>query len=264
VIDYFVEWSIEQSIGNTVQAKASFSNVSMSLPAVTDDQLDAMLPPKRKLPAWALTTGGFAGGLLVGGLAIFAIMRKGPEPVVSPHPAPVAVAPAPAETPEPEAETAPAAKAAGKPAGETVTLAIDSRPPGASITVDGQPQGQTPATLDVTPGKHDIVLSKDRYQDVKQKVKAPGNLTIDLRRPSYTLLVSSMPGSAEVTVAGQPRGRAPVTVKLPGFEKYDVEVSMPGSEVWRRSVYLKQPSTSVVAKLALKKQPPRPGAAARR
>jgi hypothetical protein len=263
-IDYFVEWSLEQSIGprgERSEPSSKFSNISMSLPAVKDEDVPKPAPytddghqplaPRSARPAWMLLAAGAAGGLPLGMLLMWAFSSKTPAPAPPPAVAPIAAPVAPAAKPEPEPAAEPDEETADPKGGSALTVA--TRPPGASITVDGKQLGTSPATLSLSPGAHEVTITKDRYATVTQNVKVPGNVDIDLRRPSLALQVTSMPTGAAVTVAGLPKGKTPLTIKLPGYEKYDVHVSLPNTDTWRKAVYLKTPTTAVNAVLVLKK-----------
>jgi len=254
-IDYFVEWSLEQSIGPRVEQSSTFSNVPMSLPNGATGALMAIpeppaseseaAPARRRAPGWALALGGFVVGAPAGAL-VMRLVATPAAPPSTPSEPPVAARERPASPPE----GAPAPAADGEKTAApvaTATLSVTTRPPGAEVTLDGKPAGLTPLKTAVAPGKHELTVARDRYDTITQTVEAPGSLTFDLKRPLYTLEITSTPAGAPVTVAGVARGRTPVSVKLPGFERYDVRVAPAGRPAWRRPVYLKEPTTTVNA-----------------
>jgi hypothetical protein len=49
---------------------------------------------------------------------------------------------------------------------------VETRPPGADITVDGEPRGRTPATLPLPPGPHDVAVSRRGYNSTQRRVTA--------------------------------------------------------------------------------------------
>jgi hypothetical protein len=63
--------------------------------------------------------------------------------------------------------TVPGAAVAGTPmaAASTGSLTIDASVPNCDIEVDGSFVGNTPSTLNLAPGKHDIVVKKTGYRD---------------------------------------------------------------------------------------------------
>jgi hypothetical protein len=98
-------------------------------------------------------------------------------------------------------------------------------------------------------GPHAIVVARERYASASSTVEAPGEIDLDLKRPPATMIVTAnLPGAA-VTIGSTPRGPAPAHVQLPAYESYKVEVSVRGRGAWRKSVYLKAPSTEVRATL---------------
>jgi hypothetical protein len=63
-----------------------------------------------------------------------------------------------------EDKTAPAAAPA------QASLAIDSTPPGADIEIDGSFVGNTPSTVTVLPGIHEIIVTKKGFEDWGRKL----------------------------------------------------------------------------------------------
>ena len=93
------------------------------------------------------------------------------------------VAPTPREAAPPKPST-PATL--GKPAAATGTLAIESRPPGAAVTVNGKPSGTTPLTInDLPPGEYRILMTMPGYRNFSttarvvagERVRAAASLT---------------------------------------------------------------------------------------
>src|SRR5713226_4271055 len=60
--------------------------------------------------------------------------------------------------------------ALAEPPPETAPLEVTSTPSGADVFIDGQPRGATPATVDVVPGRHDIVLQAQDAIDETRSV----------------------------------------------------------------------------------------------
>ena len=87
------------------------------------------------------------------------------------------------QAPEPTAETAvPAPKTAQQapdqgaapPAREQASLTVDSTPPGADIEVDGAFVGNTPSTVTVAPGSHQIAVKKKGFTDWTKTLNVTG------------------------------------------------------------------------------------------
>jgi hypothetical protein len=142
---------------------------------------------------------------------------------------------------------APGSASARAPSPAEAAVEISSRPPGAHVSIDGAPVGDTPLHARVTPGRHAVAISHERYEPLSATVEAPGQIELTLKRPLATLKVSSTPAAATVTVQGQPRGRTPLELRLLGYERYDVQVAFAGGRAWRRQVYVKAPATELQA-----------------
>jgi hypothetical protein len=130
----------------------------------------------------------------------------------------------------------------------TASLAIATRPAGASVSVDGKSVGETPITIKVAPGSHEVSLTRVRYAPISTTVLAPASLEVALKRPDGMLIVESTPSAAAVLIQGEMKGKTPLRLDVAAFRSYDVQVAFAGGDVWHRRVYLKAPSTRVQAK----------------
>ena len=255
-IEYFVEWSIEQSIGPRALPQARFSDVPMALPGESDSR--EPLSRRRRL---AQVGAIFATGVVVGGFAVaMALRRPWSPPLASMEPQAAAATKLAAPTPPAPATDEPVAPPPSAKPGAIggAELVVTTRPPGASVTIDGAAAGATPLATHVAAGRHEIALAKERYATTTTTTAAPGKLAFDLRRPPATLHITSTPAAADVTVAGERRGKTPIDIRLPGFESYDVRVALAGARPWRKTVYLAHASNRVDAALVVgKTAPPR-------
>ena len=68
------------------------------------------------------------------------------------------------------APTAPATP----PAATQATLAVDSTPAGADVEIDGAFVGNTPSTVTVAPGSHQIVVKKKGFTDWTKTLNVTG------------------------------------------------------------------------------------------
>ena len=60
----------------------------------------------------------------------------------------------------------------GKPAAPTGTLAVESRPVGAAVTINGKPSGNTPITInDLEPGEYRILMTMPGYRNFATTVR---------------------------------------------------------------------------------------------
>jgi formylglycine-generating enzyme required for sulfatase activity/serine/threonine protein kinase len=84
-----------------------------------------------------------------------------------------------------------------------VQVEIRSEPPGASVTVDGVGQGETPVTVALLSGAHEIVLSKEGYRELRARrditpvsCEKPIRLTLEaLPKPKVPALPEWLIGS---------------------------------------------------------------------
>ena len=195
--------------------------------------------------------------LVAGGVGLFLLSRRDPEPAtgtsVAEPAAPVAAAP-PAPAPEAAAEAprprprvaapAPAAEAPPEPVAEAppadlVTLRIDSDVPGAQVFIDRQFIGAAPVTtLDVKPGTHQINVSAPGYEGYAQSIDvAPGPRDIVVRFKEVRLDaradvihkhgIGSCRGTLVATAQGlrydTPNKNDAFTVPLTNLEQFQVD-----------------------------------------
>ena len=110
----------------------------------------------------------------------------------------------------------PAPVATPAPAG---TLEIGTNPDGVAVFIDGSNRGNTPLTVTLSPGAHEVelVTETDRRK-VPVTMKAGAHMSHFIEMPKTPagvgdLVVRTDPAKATVTVDGKPYGRSPVTVK---------------------------------------------------
>ena len=111
-------------------------------------------------------------------------------------------------------------------------LRVQTNPPGASITVDGDFRGGSPATVEVSPDRaHRVVVSRAGYESQERTVTlgrgAEQSLNIRLEPRLGTIRVLSRPAGAQVSVNGQPAGRTPLDLQLPSTGQ-QLEISLEG------------------------------------
>lgn len=119
-------------------------------------------------------------------------------------------------------------------------LSVRTDPPGASITVDGNFRGGSPATVEVSPDRaHRVVVSRAGYESQERTVTigrgAEQSLNIRLEPRLGTIRVLSRPAGAQVSVNGQPAGRTPLELQLPSAEQ-QLEFSLEGYVAQSREV----------------------------
>jgi hypothetical protein len=111
-------------------------------------------------------------------------------------------------------------------------LLIAANVPGAKISVDGssEPGWVTPysSPIERPPGTHNVVISKEGYDDYQQFVSLEGGKTItvnaQLAVSKGDVVIMTTPPGLEVSIDGKALGPSPVRVTLPvGEHKYAVK-----------------------------------------
>jgi len=169
--------------------------------------------------------------------------KSGEQADAKPSPMPPAKSEAARENPPAEtgpAETSPAEKQAEKPARRASSPAasaaaqpvtVISSPAGATATLDGRPETActTPCSIDATPGRHSVSISLEGHQtELREFDVSSGPVELPaavLRAPSGTLMLTSDPVGATVTVDGNHTDKVtPAELRLPvGMHRVTVE-----------------------------------------
>jgi len=123
----------------------------------------------------------------------------------------------------------------------TGSLNIKSKPSNATIIVDGNEVGNTPANIpDLEPGKHLVEISMEGYENWTESVEVSpdkeNQITAVLQQSTGSLNIKSKPSNATIIVDGNEVGNTPANIPdlVPG--KHLVEISMEGYENWSESV----------------------------
>ena len=153
-------------------------------------------------------------------------------------------------------------------------LSVTANVDGAKITVDGRsdPTWVTPHIIsDLTPGTHDVVVSKDGYNNFEQNVTVAAGQTSNLEgsislpavtppspppptvsRPAAAkvgqLMVSANVNGARISVDGRsdPSWVTPATIPDLSAGAHNVEISMDGYDNFRQSVMIEGGKTASV------------------
>ncbi|MBM4320679.1 MAG: PEGA domain-containing protein, partial [Deltaproteobacteria bacterium] len=141
-------------------------------------------------------------------------------------------------------------------------ISIRSTPPGALVSVNGQPVGKTPITeVKVALGTYDVAVVLDGYQPERKQVVLDGSRPEELRFQlralpprDGTLELTSRPAGAAITIDGRPAGNSPVKIVLPGGAVV-VLATLAGYEPESRRVEVVAGKTAKVT-FALAREPP--------
>lgn len=135
-------------------------------------------------------------------------------------------------------------------------VTIDSVPSGASILLDGEAAGTTPATAEVLQGEHQLMLQLPTFADWQKNLRIAASKDQDLGQIKLQpapgeLALSSEPSGANVTVDGEFQGQTPLTLELspgkshrldvfkPGYARYNDALEMTAASSDKRTVTLK-------------------------
>jgi hypothetical protein len=98
-------------------------------------------------------------------------------------------------------------------------LVVQSRPPGASVSIDGSKRGVTPLTVSLKSGAHvlEVQIGKSEPRVIPLTIQANVQTAqyIEMQGVQATgaLEIKSEPTGARVTIDGQPRGTTPATIR---------------------------------------------------
>jgi len=120
---------------------------------------------------------------------------------------------------------------------------VRSEPAGASIFAGEQRIGETPATVELLEGSHQISVVRDGFKAWDGTVVAKANTDqalplIRLEPANAKLLVNSIPRAANVTVDGRYRGQSPITLALSPDVDYEIGLSKAGYGATSRRIRL--------------------------
>jgi len=122
-------------------------------------------------------------------------------------------------------------------------LSIESRPGGAEVFLDGTPLGRTPLRQVVVKGKADrLRLEKPDFEPLELRLKAEDrDLSVRLQPAPFTAAVVTEPPGAEVFLDGQPKGRTPTSVQVPGEGAHTLRIALEGHQPWSATLERHKP-----------------------
>lgn len=86
-------------------------------------------------------------------------------------------------------------------------VAVESKPKGASLFVDGAPAGTAPATLELSPGMHELEARASGFRPWRERVEGKAGdelaLVATLREQASGLLVTTTPAEATLSIDGR-------------------------------------------------------------
>lgn len=151
-------------------------------------------------------------------------------------------------------------------------LVLESTPPGAAVSLNGQPLGETPVIHErLQAGTHQVTLSRPGYQSVSLRVTIQNDLTTrkrvtmtpERRKSPGELVIESKPSGADVYLDGRWLGKTPLHVPV-AAGTHRLSLRHPGYEASARTVRVVSDLTTTqrLTLLAIAPTPP-PAFAAR-
>ena len=136
-------------------------------------------------------------------------------------------------------------------------LALSSVPSSANVTLDGEFQGQTPLTLELSPDRaHRLAVFKPGYKRYNRSVQLPAagsdTQTVTLQAELGEVRFSISPASAVLRIDGKAVGKSNQTLSLPAVQ-HTLEVSLDGYATVRRRV-TPRPGLAQLVKVTLQTQ----------
>lgn len=120
-------------------------------------------------------------------------------------------------------------------------VTVTTAPAGATIYVADAELGETPATVQLMSGIHELLVRKEGFKISRQVITVAANEPavlpeIRLQEADSLLTVTSQPGGAAVSINGRYRGTTPVEVELGPGVTYEVIISKAGFATDERKV----------------------------
>jgi formylglycine-generating enzyme required for sulfatase activity len=130
-------------------------------------------------------------------------------------------------------------------------LTISSAPAGATVVIDGEIRGKTPARIDLAEGAYEIRLKAAGFKDWRQKIEITAGQPLKLEDVRLEpadgrLTITSVPSGARIEIDGRPIGRTPVTTGIAPGRQHQVEIFKPGYAPARRTVQLKRAASETL------------------
>jgi formylglycine-generating enzyme required for sulfatase activity len=122
------------------------------------------------------------------------------------------------------------------------TIKVNAEPAGAQVSIDGQPVGTAPTSVEADSGVRRVTISAPNLKTWESSVVVrAGEMLpigpITLGQPDMTLTLRSRPAGAEITIAGTYRGRTPLTVDLAASINHEIVATLPGHANWTKTQF---------------------------
>jgi|GEM_PF-1882232 hypothetical protein len=140
------------------------------------------------------------------------------------------------------------------PEGPYGTIYVESSPPGAVISLNGENQGRTPVTIrGLWPGSYTITAELAGYQkyttttDISGSTRSPVYCQLVPDSPGKGLYIVSTPSEAKVYLDGELRGVTPLVLAGTATGSHSVEVRLSGYAEWKETVEVPEGGTKTIS-----------------
>jgi hypothetical protein len=136
------------------------------------------------------------------------------------------------------------------------TLVVNTNPPGIGVVLDGKRSGETPVSLQVSPGDHVLtLLTEGKPRTIPVTITAGSTVSQFVEVPRVVaetgqLQIRTEPSGARVVVDGTPRGAAPLLVENLAPGSHTVEVSHENATVRQEIIVAAGVTASLVVPMA--------------
>jgi len=123
------------------------------------------------------------------------------------------------------------------------TISFSSVPSGATVLIDGKEHGQTPLSLELLSGDHQVVMTREFFSrsllDIKVMAGRSETHLVTLQSLPGHLQIISSPVKGAVSIDKKYQGMTPLTVTLSSVDKHEIVLSAPGYKSVSETLVLK-------------------------
>jgi formylglycine-generating enzyme required for sulfatase activity len=120
-------------------------------------------------------------------------------------------------------------------------VSINSMPAGATVSVDGEERGITPAVMEIIEGKHTLTIKAAGYNAWNTSLELTANQPLvlpmaTLEKADGLLIVNTRPQKANILVDGQFTGQSSLELNLAPGKTYQIEAFKAGYQNIKRTI----------------------------
>jgi len=136
-----------------------------------------------------------------------------------------------------------------------ITLRVSSDPAGATIKIDDQMAGITPAQIEILEGKRELSVEKPGYKKWQRRLQVQHDVpqTLDeilLTEADGKITINTIPADASIRIDKNYQGQSPVSVELSPGNNYTVVANKAGYKAVQKQVWV-EPEQDIELSLTL-------------